>query len=95
MLDAMKNREKLSETNLKSSSGQPQFRAYKKKKRERDEHKRHTNVQQNKIAKNHIARTDNAMLTACSGVELSQLSLRPKSWSPDTLVASEILNGNY
>lgn len=98
MLDAMKNKEKLqrskSETNLKSTSSQSRFRAYNKKKREREEHKRSVNAQQNKNEKIHAAEVDYPMLRACSGVELSQLSMRPKSWSPDTLIASEIFNGS-
>lgn len=103
ILDAMKNKEKLqrskSETNLKSSLTKSRFRAFNKKKREREEHNRFNNAQQNKNEKsnNVVTEPDYSISRVCSGVELAQLSLRPKSWSPDNLIASEIFNnaGTY
>lgn len=96
MLDAMKNKEKLqrskSETNLKSSVTKSRYHAYNKKKRDA-ENGDNSDEQADKNEKV-INRPENdyAMLRVCSGTELARLSLRPKSWSPDNLIASEIFS---
>ncbi|XP_065209063.1 protein phosphatase Slingshot [Planococcus citri] len=96
MLDAMKNKEKLqrskSETNLKSTFTKSRFHAYNKKKREQNSNDLDERV--DKSEKVTVNRTENeySMLRVYSGTELARLSLRPKSWSPDNLIASEIFS---
>lgn len=97
MLDAMKNKEKLqrskSETNLKSSSTKTRFFAYKKKMREERKMHTFTDAQINKNEKsNHNSEIEYPVSRVCSGVELAEMSMRPKSWSPDNLMASEIFS---
>lgn len=89
----MKNKEKLqrskSETNLKTSAATAHYRTFKNK-----------NLEENILAETQsgiddkTCKLDNdySMLRVNSGVELAQLSLRPKSWSPDNLIASEIFS---
>lgn len=91
----MKNKEKLqrskSETNLKTSITKSRFHAYNKKKRE--ENCSHSEEPDNKNEKvDNPVENDYSMLRVCSGTELARLSLRPKSWSPDNLIVSEIFS---
>ncbi len=94
MLDAMKNKEKLqrskSETNLKSGVSKRRFHAYSKKKRE--EHATHTESANNENQKTAPSENYYPMLRINSGIELAQLSMRPKSWSPDNMIVSEVFS---
>lgn len=96
MLDAMKNKEKLqrskSETNLKSSFTKSRFHAYNKKKREQNSNNLDEVVDKNEKVAVNRAENEYTMLRVYSGTELARLSLRPKSWSPDNLIASEIFS---
>lgn len=94
MLDAMKNKEKLqrskSETNLKTTAATAHYtRTFNNKNLEENTHADTQSKIDEKACK---LENDYSLLRVDSGVELAQLSLRPKSWSPDNLVASEIFS---